>query len=96
MRIIALILLAVSAVTIVPASGVALLPASSDADHQTISVLDVCNQHGAGLLSGLDLPFVYEGSSLVVRPCCEGRIDTLPSSLYVFIGHFELDRPPKV
>ena len=96
MRIIAFVLLVVSALTLIPASGVLLLPASADPDQQVISVLDVCNQQSSGLFSGLDLPYVSQTASTLARPCCQGRFEALPSSSYVFIDYFELDYPPKV
>jgi len=62
----------------------------------SISVLNVCNVSGTGVLSSTDMPFVYECPCRLVPSSFAGSHD-IPNPVFNrFLVAFQKERPPKV
>jgi hypothetical protein len=62
----------------------------------SISVLDVCNDSGTGVLSSPDMPFVYECPCKLVSSSFAGTHDIANPVFNLFLVAFQKERPPKV
>lgn len=62
----------------------------------SISVLNVCNNYGTGVLSSLDMPFINGCPCKLVPSGFAGFHDIANPVFNLFLVAFQKERPPKV
>ncbi len=62
----------------------------------SLSVLNVCNGSGTGVLSSTEMPFVYECPCKLVPLSFAGFHDISDTVFNRFLVAFQKERPPKV
>lgn len=93
MRLISIIILVVLSLSVIPQTVVVHPYASTET---SISVLNVCNGSGTGVLSSPDMPFVYECPCKLVQSSFIGFHD-IPNPVFnTSLVIFQKEYPPEV
>ncbi len=95
MRLIAILLLTVSTLTLFPVSGIVRPGLALDSGEQGVTVLDVCSQPSSGIFSDAHLPFITQHTFEIVQACCKRVGAATPNPSYDFIHCLEIEYPPE-
>jgi hypothetical protein len=93
MRLISVIILIALSLSVMPQTVVVHPHAGTET---SISVLNVCNGSGTGVLSSTDMPFVYECPCKLVPSSFAGFHDIANPVFNRFLVAFQKEHPPKV